>query len=72
MTLDLVGVGLNATDTLLVVPHRTTSSLAVVLLRVAAAMTVPTHEGHTEMHETAGRILRSAQQQAALATIPQS
>jgi hypothetical protein len=52
---------------LLVVPCRTTRTLAMMVLRKAAAMTVPCSEATSAIDETAGLIVRGAQHQAFLA-----
>jgi hypothetical protein len=60
--------GVHRRATLLIVPCRTTTGLAFVVLRIAAALTVPAHQAQSAAYETACKILR-AQDQAASAAL---
>src|SRR5258705_12674639 len=59
--------GVHRRATLLIVPCRTTTGVAFVVLRIAAAMTVPAHQAQSAAYETACKILRSGQDQVASA-----
>jgi len=65
-------IGSRRQATILVVPCNTTSSLAVLVLRAAASMTLPIGHVPNPLLETVGRILWRAQHQVSLANESQA